>query len=417
MRVASVFMMLTLLLLATSPAAFAVSAATGFINENAQLLVLGELVDVEALESDDFSASDIESFFYVDVKADSPSERSKNIRMHIEFSSLGQVIYESWTDEVFTLNQWQTSGIGNNGHYTNDQLDELESTDWFNEDLDRSTDFDAETLTGIIDGGNLAGGIYLIKVEVFEVLPNGNEVLIALAITPIQVSSPSRPQPITPLDGDEVTGYPIFMSWTGVGAEVSPMDVMLCIIEADPDNFDDPQTVIDNRNLSNSRYIGMPQFSDYHVYTGVSGTEQALTDGMTYVWMVTVSVSSAGGGVYEYNSSPTSFVFNDSGMPNVDGDPDNPDEEPGGGLAEEGFVNNPPRERDSDNPLPDPIFALLLQSGMSQSQINALVRSFEGFYVQDIKFDDQNGQTYPTLARKMNTPGLEVIAVIYEGEE
>ncbi len=271
-------------------------------------------------------------------------------------------------------------------------------------------------MTEVIDGGNLAGGIYIIKVEVFEDLPNGIDAPLAMAIAPIQVTSPSRPQAITPMDNDDVNGYPIFISWTGVGAQVLPMDVTLVVVESDPDNFDDPQTVIDNRNAINTRYYGMPQFSDYHIYTGVTGDEQALTSGMTYVWMVTVGVTSAGGQIYEYSSSPVSFVFNEGGMFDDD-DLGGEGDGFGGVAAGDGFINNPPREPDSDEPIPDPVFTILLQSGFTQQQVDAMIRAFEGFYVRDIRFDDQSGQTYPTLAQKLNTIGLEVIAVDYEGEE
>ncbi len=151
MRVLTAIIMLTLLWAVVVSPASAVTADAGFINENAQLLVLGELVSVDALESDDFSTSDIEAFFYVDVKGVG-AELDMRIKMHIEFSSLGQIIYESWTldndhpsmVEPFTLREWMDSPIGDNGYYTNDKFDELESQLWFNEDLDRSTDFNAE---------------------------------------------------------------------------------------------------------------------------------------------------------------------------------------------------------------------------------------------------------------------------------
>jgi len=413
MRVAAVFMVLVLLLM-TAPSAHAVNASAGFIEGNAQLFVLGELIDVEDLEDENFTSSDVADFFYVQINTDDDQELDMRLRLHIEFSSAGQIVYET-SNEVnsnFTLRYWIDNSPSGDGYYANSQFDQLE---YFHEPLD--ADFDTETLISFLDGGNLAGGIYIIQLQVYLVDPvTGVETFAGSAIAPIQITSPIRPSPITPMEGDDVNGYPIFFSWTGVGAEVMPSDIELILVEADPDNFDDPQTVIDNRNVANTRYEGVPQFSDYHVYTGISGTEQALTDGMTYVWMIAVDLTSAGGGLYEYCSSPASFVFSESGM--IDGgDLADFDELEGGGLAEDGFVNNPPTEPDSDEPIPDPIFALLLQSGMTQGQIDVLIRAFEGFYVEDIRYDGQNGQTYPNLARKLSTPGLEVISVIYEGEE
>ncbi len=418
MRVAAVFIGLALLLMVAAPPSWAVTATAGFIHENAQMFVIGELVDVEDLESDNFNASDVEKFFYFSVTPDVDSDLDKNIRMHIEFSRLGEVIYESWTREPFTLETWVNSPIGDNGRYTNDQINDLKATPWFNEDLDRSTQFSAETLTGVLDGGNLAGDIYIIKIEVFEVIGN-QEIPLAYALSPIQITSPSRPQAVTPMNGDEVH-YPVFLSWTGVGGQVMPGDVELILVEADEGDFDDLQTIIDNRSIVNTRYEGPAQFVEYHAYTGAAGTEQPLTDGRTYVWMVCVDVQSAGGQTYTFCSSPESFVYTEM----IDVDPDDllgggggGEQEMDGVEAEDGIVNNPPEERDTNVPIPDLVFSVLLQGGLTQAQIDELISAFEGYYVQDMTFDGQNGQTYSTLAKKLNTPGLEVITIIYDEEE
>ncbi|MBS1262167.1 MAG: hypothetical protein MAG453_01508 [Calditrichaeota bacterium] len=467
------------LVLAAVRPAQAITVDAGFVNPDAQVFVLGQLITIDDLEDpDNFEAEDLNEIFYIQITG-SGAELEDSIRFHLYFEVNAERIVDFWTGAPFTLDQWMNSGYGSAGRFTNTQLGDLENAGWYERDDDESSEIDANTLAGLIDGSNLAGGTYLIGLEVFRV-ENGQEIPAGASVRPIQATSPSRPVPVTPIEGDEVAGLPVFFSWSGVGATVMPEDVTLILVEAEPGDFDDPQTIIDNRNAANTRFQGHPQFADYHSYSGATGEEQDLTSGMMYVWMVTIELTTSTGSIVSYDSTPVSFLFSEPGggfglggggggggllggggggglLGGGGGAGGGAGPGPGGGGAPGEFggggggsggggggsggggegdagggggaggtggggrggvgVAGGGSDRDSGTPTPDPLFSILLQSGFPPAQVNQLVNTFEGYYVDNIKFDDLNGQTYSTLAAKLNEPGFEVITVDYEVEE
>lgn len=356
------------------PAMAGVQVNADWIVQNPQIFEVGSLVDLDVIQDPnaDVDLSSIERVFQVDmIPVGTPPDRVY-IEITLMFSGTELLFFKT---TPFDFSDWD-------GPYTNQDLADLP---FIHEDPTASRYADVNDFLGLIDGGNLVSGLYTIQMQVY----NADTGALEGTYTSVtQAYNPPPPQLQEPADGDIVQGLPVFFSWTW-NLPSSPNDMTLIVVEGEPG--EDPQTVIQSRNPTNTRYEGPPQFPDYHTYTGASGTESALTPGLTYYWMVKGRArTEIPGRELEYASNIFSFTMASAS-------------EGGGGESGGGETG----------PGLDPVITMLSDI-LGSNAADMLATEFAGFQATSITIDGEAGQTRDQLNQHLNQPGLTVVSITVE---
>jgi hypothetical protein len=384
-----ILLLITACVFAVAGSGQAAGVQTGFIVDNPQIFPVGDLVDVETIESsDDFDWGSLPDMVFFEITADSPQEKDTLeavFHLQLEFSGINLIDY--WSSG-FPIKNWINSPIGRNGYFTNTELGQLQesASDWLNENDLRSAYYaETEDFMSLLDGSNIRSGIAIVRIELYR--HDGGDQIAELLSTHTQTTeifNPSAPVLQEPEDRAVVNQLPLFLSWSWYGGMVNPNDMELIIVEGRAG--EDGETVISSRTPANTRYEGPPQFTDSHTYTAVSGTEQALEDGKTYYWQVRIAAGTPIPGENRlYESNIYSFKYDTGSNQTVETGPE--------GL--------------------DPVMNQL-QSVLPPEVMTTLSTELEGYTVSEIVVDGVGGYGPEELMQLLNPQSGEVYSVTIE---
>ncbi len=293
--------MMTVLLLFPMGVLAAVTAEVGFYQSRFQVVPAGELVDLESLEAGgELSLDAIEEFFYLQINA-APIDRPSRVYIHIT-GDLGGDRMINFVSYPFTLSDWFS--VHGNGRYSNREIAELsESSDWFYTNLQQTYYASTQELLDLIEGGFLVTSTFTISFQVYDSRTNA---LLSTYNNTVQVYNPTPPSLQTPAHLETGLEQPVEFSWDWNGGATLPSDWTLIVVEGSPGS--DGETVIETRTGLNTRYEGPPTTTMMHLYTGLTGNEQPLTESAWYYWQVVADVPSiVPGGREDFESEVFAF--------------------------------------------------------------------------------------------------------------
>lgn len=290
----------------------------GYDVPNFQIFNIGDLIDMESAQSiHDVPFSSLPQFFYMEISA-SGGDLDSMVYIEIDEFLAGNQIFHI-ISQPFSLRRWMNES-GGSGRFSNTQLSTLrDNLDWFLlewDNYDNAFMASTDDILDLIFGGNIIATTFTLNASIYYYSENPNTGATNSGLwnsysRTVQVYNPTNPQTQDPQFGSEVQGYPIVFSWDWTGGVISPFEWKLILVEGEEGQ--DPESAINNRTPSTTRYEGSPQGSDTHVYTGVSGNEQALDPGSTYYWRVEVEVPTLLASETRYfTSNAGSFIFTEA---------------------------------------------------------------------------------------------------------
>ncbi len=278
-----------------------VTAEVGFYQNRFLVVPAGQLIDLESLETGgELSLDAIEEFFYIQIIAD-PVDRPKRVYIHIT-GELGGERMINFVSYPFTLSDWFS--VHGNGQYSNLEIAELsEGSDWFYTNLHQTYYSTTDELLDLIEGGFLVTSTFTISFQVYESRTN---TLLSTFNNTVQVYNPTPPELQNPAHFEQGLELPVEFSWDWSGGATLPSDWTLVVAEGPAGS--DGETVMETRTSLNTRYEGQPTTTTMHLYTGMAGEEEPLTEGQWYYWQVFADVPSiVPGGEEEYASEIFAF--------------------------------------------------------------------------------------------------------------